>query len=299
MCPADDKTAVESATFIAGSVGELFVIEHLPATPHPETWIIALNSGLLDRSGPRRLYIRLARQLAELGFGVLRVDLPGVGDSAGPPPGTHFDCHDPAHVAGIVDHVILTRKPKNVLLLGLCAGARVAVKAAGLDPRIGGVIAWSAPIYTASPGSTRSPEEPNQRISKSVAHKNIAKLRAIFSERKIFKAGFWKKLLSKDYLLTHAGALLRSTLFLMQPSGLKKHQGRFIKSLQTYSGSQRPILVVYGENDRLLYEEFRELKPDIDEEDIVVVAGGTHTFSTYASHLDVVEITSDWLQRNF
>ena len=42
---------------------------------------VFLNAGLLHRVGPYRLHVRLGRELAQMGFSSLRVDLAGVGDS--------------------------------------------------------------------------------------------------------------------------------------------------------------------------------------------------------------------------
>ena len=44
--------------------------------------VIMTNAGTVHRIGPHRLYVDLARELAELGFTVLRMDLSGIGDSA-------------------------------------------------------------------------------------------------------------------------------------------------------------------------------------------------------------------------
>ena len=109
--------------YIESRFGRMFLIEHLPDGDGPNAWVIALNAGLQNRTGPRRLYVHLARHLAERGIGVVRVDLPGVGDSDGPPPRAHFDCHDPADVRNVIDYVDISHKPSCVMLLGLCAGA--------------------------------------------------------------------------------------------------------------------------------------------------------------------------------
>lgn len=43
--------------------------------------IVILPAGLKYRTGPHRLYVSFARRLAELGYTVLRADLPGIGES--------------------------------------------------------------------------------------------------------------------------------------------------------------------------------------------------------------------------
>jgi alpha/beta superfamily hydrolase len=56
--------------------------------------IILSNAGLIHRIGPNRIYVKLARLLAEDGYCVLRFDLSGVGDS--------LPSADPHKIAGTV-----------------------------------------------------------------------------------------------------------------------------------------------------------------------------------------------------
>ena len=51
------------------------------AGPNAPTMVI-LSSGILHRPGASRLYVQIARALAEDGFTSLRFDFSGIGDSA-------------------------------------------------------------------------------------------------------------------------------------------------------------------------------------------------------------------------
>jgi len=44
--------------------------------------VILLNAGIVHRVGPGRIYVKIARALAAMGFVVLRFDFSGLGDSA-------------------------------------------------------------------------------------------------------------------------------------------------------------------------------------------------------------------------
>ena len=67
-----------------GTDGHLFGIL---TTPDEEVRVegapiaLILNAGIVHRIGPFRLNVDIARQLAELGFSTLRMDLSGLGDS--------------------------------------------------------------------------------------------------------------------------------------------------------------------------------------------------------------------------
>jgi pimeloyl-ACP methyl ester carboxylesterase len=52
-----------------------------PAGEARDVAVIFLNSGLLHRTGPFRLYVEIARRLADAGFACLRIDQAGKGDS--------------------------------------------------------------------------------------------------------------------------------------------------------------------------------------------------------------------------
>src|SRR3989442_13379966 len=48
----------------------------------PKPAVILLNPGIVHRVAPGRIYVRMARALAAMGFVVLRFDFSGIGDSA-------------------------------------------------------------------------------------------------------------------------------------------------------------------------------------------------------------------------
>lgn len=60
---------------------DLFGIVSSPIDAQRETAVIVLNSGLLHRVGPSRLYVNLCRSLAQHGFVSARIDVSGKGDT--------------------------------------------------------------------------------------------------------------------------------------------------------------------------------------------------------------------------
>ena len=65
---------------VAGDGGPFGIIAE-PTDQIRSTGIVLLNSGLLHRVGPSRLYVTLSRRLAELGFVTARIDISGKGDT--------------------------------------------------------------------------------------------------------------------------------------------------------------------------------------------------------------------------
>jgi pimeloyl-ACP methyl ester carboxylesterase len=102
-------------------------------------FVVILNAGIIHRVGPNRMHVLLARALAAAGFGVLRVDLSGLGDSE-----ARDDALPPldatmADIREILDMLEATRGVRRVVLVGLCSGADHSIIYAGGDERVVGV----------------------------------------------------------------------------------------------------------------------------------------------------------------
>lgn len=117
----------------------------------PAPTVVLLNSGVIDHTGPSRLWVDLARRWAASGLRVVRCDLSGLGDSptrAGQPvdvmyPPEAFDDLD------AVCRAVSPADPTDVVLVGLCSGGYHSVEAA-ISSGARGVIAIN-PIMTAKP----------------------------------------------------------------------------------------------------------------------------------------------------
>jgi pimeloyl-ACP methyl ester carboxylesterase len=126
-----------------GEGGRLFGILTLPSKPPPNAHelpvFVFLSAGLLHRVGPYNLHVRLGRELAQMGFSSLRVDLAGMGDSP-PRPGLSNQqsiAADFAEILGILESR-LGRLP--LVLAGLCTGADNAMSLTLQEPRVVGMI---------------------------------------------------------------------------------------------------------------------------------------------------------------
>jgi alpha-beta hydrolase superfamily lysophospholipase len=101
--------------------------------------IVLSNAGCVNRVGPHRAYVKMARRWAELGFDVLRVDLSGIGDTPACPGVPENVTYPPS---GLED---LTRAMRALggerfIVAGLCSGGDYAFQ---LGARERGVVgAW-------------------------------------------------------------------------------------------------------------------------------------------------------------
>ncbi|MDB5966894.1 MAG: hypothetical protein JWQ72_3394 [Polaromonas sp.] len=126
---------------------QLFGILSGPAYPAPEdrradTAVLMLNVGGNYRIGPSRIYVRMARSLAALGYRALRLDLPGIGDSRtseGFSMGGLYSKDFTQEVRGAIDF-LAGAGCRKFFLLGICSGSFVAFQTALADERVTGQI---------------------------------------------------------------------------------------------------------------------------------------------------------------
>ena len=102
--------------------------------------VILLNAGLVHRVGPNRLYVRLARNLAGVGFVVLRFDFSGVGDSRAR--GDHLPFRESSilETQEAMDYLQESRGSRKFLLGGICSGAAASFRTACSDRRVVGAV---------------------------------------------------------------------------------------------------------------------------------------------------------------
>jgi pimeloyl-ACP methyl ester carboxylesterase len=112
--------------------------------------VILASVGAFHRTGPGRLYVRLARALAGKGFAVLRFDLRGIGDS--PPADGHAE--NVLYRPEAVDDVraamdeLERRGAKRFVSIGICSGAYASYETARVDSRIEKLVLVNMPTFT-------------------------------------------------------------------------------------------------------------------------------------------------------
>ncbi len=109
--------------------------------------VLLLNSGLLPNVGPYRLYVRLARHFATLGFNTYRFDISGIGDSARSSNPLDRSEQQIRDVEIVMNHLEEKLKCDSFIVMGICTGADNAHRAMMADRRIVGVVAIDGYYY--------------------------------------------------------------------------------------------------------------------------------------------------------
>jgi pimeloyl-ACP methyl ester carboxylesterase len=295
----------EEIVRISWAAGRIFGILHAAVERSaPRVCVIMFTAGMQSRPGPGRIYLRTARRLAAKGIDVLRVDLAGVGDSESENSETHFDCHNPDEALAAVRYVEQQLRPSAIILQGLCAGARVAVKA-GEDPAVAGILAWSAPIFTSSLTMPPAPSEPPGRVSGAVARDTAARLRRFLMRMSFLDPRWWKANFPGGRgIATEAWQVVHSLLRILRGTTSTGHRSDFLQAAQSYLSQGRKILFVYGESDKLSFQEFRDHFPDLPEgatrgQGLAIVPQGSHTFSKDSAQAHAIQLSLEWIESNF
>lgn len=100
--------------------------------------VVFLSAGLLHRVGPFRLYISLARKLAQVGVSSLRLDLSGIGDSAASQLTASIEERILSDVRAAYDYLEEHHGASKFVVGGLCSGADDAFRAVMDDARVEG-----------------------------------------------------------------------------------------------------------------------------------------------------------------
>lgn len=134
----------EQAVSIPTASGQSqFAVLALPSSGAARHGLVLPNAGGVRTVGPSRLYVELARRLAASGWAVLRLDLPGLGDSEPQDGEDENDIYPrtaPADVACAMQWLRETTGVQSSHAAGLCSGAYHALKTALLDAGTNGIV---------------------------------------------------------------------------------------------------------------------------------------------------------------
>jgi hypothetical protein len=98
--------------------------------------MIVFNAGLIPRTGPHRLWVKLTRHVARQGITSLRFDLSGEGDSLAATSPKPYELQSIEDVKTAMTEVEQRTGIKRFVLAGICSGAAISYKAALGDERV-------------------------------------------------------------------------------------------------------------------------------------------------------------------
>ncbi len=289
---------MEEPIRITSGSNELFGMLHTPDAAPPRATILVVNSRVEYRVGPHRFYVRAARRWTEEGFCVLRLDHPGNGDSPGDEDYSHIDSFPVEPVVDAVDFLRAKTGDLDVVLAGLCMGARNALYAAARSRHVSHLLAFGMPFSDATPDIGVGAQAGSKTVGTVVARNAMS---GYF--KRMTNPGAWRRFLTgkSDY-----GVIKR---VLPAALGIGRNQifnEPVFRSLEDLLSRQGRILFLFGSNDVFL--------PDFQDQYALVkrrLPGGAvgctvefipranHTFSRVEWQESAIASSVAWLEEQF
>lgn len=280
---------------------DLPVVDGLPA-------VILSNAGMIHRIGPNRIYVKLARDLAMLGFPVLRFDISGIGDSATRPdhmPVEEFTIDD---VKQAMDYLAETLGSRQFVLGGHCAGAYHSIRTTVKDPRVSGVIMinpdggeaeWKeydqkrklAQYYENYYGrkTLLDPQRWKRFFTAQVSYRSVFK--------NIFKNVIWNRLSALYFRIRQRLRAPRA-----QVTVADEHLFNVEAIVRKLPELSAKVLLVYSESSTSLErvqmnmgKELKRLQAD-GKLQLSVIPGADHLYSPLASQACLFQTVAQWMQ---
>lgn len=257
-------------------VGILHQPDHEPAERRA---VILLHGWAGYRVGPHRIFVKLARGLAERGWYSLRFDFRGRGDSQGD--------LEQANLASMVsdagravEWLASEIKPAHICLLGICSGALVAMGAPLTHPHLDRLVLWSPP----------SPRE--QRPATDSARRRLYLLKTYAA--KLLDGATWRKIITLQIRPKTIGKVLLGE----GPQGPDdaRTEAICLKRLRQFRGR---ALFIYGSGEpdsKPSLEAYRALCQEMNiHHQFHLIEGSDHSFYSAPWEEEAIATTIDWL----
>jgi pimeloyl-ACP methyl ester carboxylesterase len=256
-------STVECISFQNGRGHRLHGILHQPdASSARGVCVLLLSPGIKGRVGPHRLYLKIAARLVPLGFHVLRFDFYGLGDSEGELTERKLvEVYNAIQAGRYVDDTIVamdwmkaTYGVQRFVGSGLCGGSLTALLAAERDRRIECILGLGLP--TTLDGG-------RENWGRHLTQGQLAEVRLGYL-RKLGSVGAWTRFLrgKSEYSViwkTIRGGLRPRhhpppAVAAIAPDSSDNTNPLFAPAFRAVAESRRPLVLVFGGNDRLQFE---------------------------------------------
>lgn len=291
-------TREETPFFVHAGGEDIFGVLTAPTVePRGIAALILSGGAYVGATNRNRVSVRIARDLAAIGFHAVRMDYHGVGDSTG-----EIDIY-PLHRPFVEDilpavKLMQERGIEECVLVGTtCFGARTALSTAVKVRNLSGVVLLAAPIrdypYAVNPDAMPA----RHYLRRGLSPRTLATLRDPEKRRQYAMTARWK--------VGSAAGKLRSRLLANQPAPVADGMSStFYEPLAALAERKVPVLIGYGLEDSF-YSEFlaARAKPRLgrlldapgSRIELHTVGGSIHALRRISAQDAIVALTTDWL----
>lgn len=259
---------------------------------------IILNSGIVHRVGLNRLHVKLARNLAEMGFPVLRFDFSGIGDSQARADNLPFFKSALEETREAMDYLVATRGIARFILLGICSGAGIALKAACGDCRVIGAVPVNCRGYLSNPHAAQNFNLRNRALLRHYWRIAVSSS---------FRSKNWLKTLTGKVnyrmFVNATTSCLMSLLSHREQPSLAAVGQTFRSDVRSLLGRGVRLLFIHAEGDEgldivqmILGDEVKQWSHS-KQFRLDIIEGANHTFSLLWTQEKLLERICGWTER--
>ena len=261
--------------------------------------VVVLNSGIVHRVGLNRIHVKLARELAAVGFVVMRFDFSGIGDSKVREDSLPFVKSVLSETQEAMDYLSATRGIERFILVGICSGAATALRIACDDRRVAGVV----PINNRGYLHGFDEKSSAQLRSRAIIHHYW---RIAFSSS--FRAKNWIKAMTgkidyRRFLRVISSRLMTTVSF---DRGKVYSRGNdFPSHLELLVKRGVHLLFIHSEGDEgldylhVLRRHEGSKKNFSAMFRLEIISGANHTFTLLWTQKALLKLIQDWAQTTF
>ena len=241
---------------------------------------ICITAGLLHHVGPHRMHVLLARSLAKLGIGALRIDLSGIGDSLARTDDLPVQ-EVPVQEINDAINVLETRGFNRFILFGICSGAVHAVKAAAGHPKIAGIVLVNA-------GADDGSAESNPQIAAQLY------LKSSMRNPKSWKNLFTGKVNYRALVVTLISALIHKLK--AKDKNIPSVEDKLRGGIEPYLQQGTSILMVLSDRHAQFYGLYNNIfeKLHCEQFKTLVYANTDHLFTSLAVQQELIDQICQW-----
>lgn len=256
--------------------------------------VIILNAGFLHRVGPNRIYVKLARKIAQIGFLVMRFDFSGIGDSYRSETNEHYIERQLEEINEAMDYLSSKCNIHKFIIAGLCSGGDMAFEAATKNHRVAGLIGINGNYI-------------DQMTIKNLNSVISGRTQARYYKKKILDVQSWLRLIHGKSDFKKIFRIIRDKFNRILSSNNKQDLPKddLLNAINEISKRQIKVLLIYSEGSEgydiftLLLDRIIRLNLSSSLIDIQIIKNSDHTFSLLEKQNKLIDSTKLWLEKNF
>lgn len=240
-------TANERPALVSVDDETIFGVLTCPTVAPNGVGVVVASGGSTQSAGRNRIWARMARDLAGLGYHSMRFDWRGEGESTGRT--VYYRLEEPltSDLVGILDP-LWEEQVSQVMMVGMCFGARTAMSAAlELGDKVGGIALLAPPVRDFAKGERRISRPWSWYLRRALTPRGLARL--LRRDQRQGAAGILRQKWKRRNQVAPDGRSRNPNAHRVSP--------HFLDQLDQLVARGVPVMFVFGEVDDF-HDDFKQ-----------------------------------------